>query len=131
MTLFCDEAEATAEFIGRSIKPGRASTPFLLEVFLDKLIGIAKHAHVVPSIPGRAFRSLDAPRPTPAFFRFVLKALAISKEVIKSSPIPETQKKGALSILRVQSEDALTKILEPRRGKSRNYRKTPDGIVEW
>jgi hypothetical protein len=62
---------------------------------------------------------------------FVQTALAISRDVIKSSPLSDGQKQAALSILRVQSEGALIKILEDLRGRIGDYRETPRGFVEW
>ena len=95
------------------------------------MIGIAKKAKVLPSTPGRAVRSQTAPRSPPAFFNFTIKALAIAKEVIKSSPLPDDRKKAALSILRIQSNEALSKLLEQLRGQISNYREGEHGIIEW
>src|ERR1700740_3072191 len=57
--------------------------------------------------------------------------LAVSRDVIKSSPLSDPQKRAALAILRVQSEGALIKILEDLRGRIGDYRETPRGFVEW
>jgi hypothetical protein len=96
---FCDSAESFAQQLGTSIKRGHPRTPFALEAFLDRMIGIAKRAKVLPSTPGRAVRSQTAPRLPPKFFIFVLEALAIARDVIKNSPLPESKKKAAAAFI--------------------------------
>jgi hypothetical protein len=130
MARFCDRVESLAEQFGTSIKRGHPRTSFGLEAFLDRMVGIAKRAKVLPSTSGRALRSQTAPRLPPAFFNFVLKALAISRDVIKTSPLPETKRKAALSTLRVQSEDALSKVIEGLRGQIGSYSESTHGLVE-
>jgi hypothetical protein len=102
----CDRAELVAKELRAAIKPGRHRAPFGLESFLDRMIGIAKIAKVLPSTPGRAPRSQTAPRQPLTFFNFVKAALAIARDVIGSSPLPHG-KKETLSILRPQSDEAL------------------------
>jgi len=127
----CDSADSFAERLGTSIKRGHPRTPFALEAYLDRMIGIAKRAKVLPSTPGRALRSQTAPRLPPNFFKFVVEALAISRDVIKASPLPESKKKAAVLILRVQSEHALSKIIEGLRGQIASYGEGTHGLVEW
>ena len=128
---FCDSAGSFAEQLGTSIKRGHPRTPFALEAFLNHMIGIAKRANVLPSIPGRAVRSKTAPRLPPAFFRFVLEALAIARDVIKNSPLPESKKRAAAFILRIQSDDALSKVMVGLRGQIGTYGAGTHGLVEW
>jgi len=126
----CDRAELVAKEFRAAIKPGRHRAQFALEAFLDRMIGIAKSAKVLPSTPGRAPRSQTAPRQPPAFFNFVKAALAIARDVIRSSPLSHG-KEEALSILRPQSDEALGKLLERLRGRTGNYRESERGLVEW
>jgi hypothetical protein len=128
---FCDSADLLAEQLGTSIKRGHPRTPFGLAAFLDCMIGIAKRAKVLPSAPSRELRSQTAPRHPPAFFEFVLVALAIARDVIKTSPLPEPKKKAAALILRVQSENALVKVIEGLRGQIGSYGEGTHGLVEW
>jgi hypothetical protein len=126
----CDRAEHVAKEFRAAIKPGRHRASFALEAFLDRMIGIAKRAKVLPSTPGRASRSQTSPRLPPAFFNFVKTALAIARDVIRSSPLPHG-KEEALSILQPQSDAALGKLLERLRGRTGNYRESERGLVEW
>jgi hypothetical protein len=126
----CDRAERVAKELRATIKPGRHRAPFALEAFLDRMIGIAKMAKVLLSTPGRAQRSQTAPRRPPAFFNFVKTALAIARDVIRSSPLPHG-KEEALAVLRPQSDEALGKLLERLRGRTGNYRESERGLVEW
>jgi hypothetical protein len=130
MARVCDRAEFVAKEFRAAIKPGRHRARFALEAFLDRMIGIAKMAKVLPSTPGRAPRSQTAPRRPPAFFNFVKAALAIARDVIRSSPLPHG-KEEALSVLRPQSDEALGKLLERLRGRTGNYRESERGLVEW
>jgi hypothetical protein len=75
-------------------------------------------------------RSLTAPRPPPPFYDFVTESLEIAIEVIKSSPLPETEKQAALSILASVTDGALIKILERLRGQIRDYRESAGGLIE-
>jgi len=127
---FCDRADTLAKEFRAAIKPGRHRAPFALLTFLDRMIGIAKSAKVLPSTPGRALKSQTAPRQPPAFFNFVKAALAIARDVIQSSPLSHG-KEEALSILRPQSDEALGKLLERLRGRTGNYRESERGLVEW
>jgi hypothetical protein len=128
VTKFCDQVESLADQIAASIKPGHPRTPRLLEAFLDRMIGIAKRAKVLPSTPSRAV----APRrPPPAFLQFVLVAISTARAVIKSSELSEVQEKAALSILRFQSKKALIKIVERLRGRIQDYRHSAYGLSEW
>jgi hypothetical protein len=124
---FLESIDVMAARAAASSKPGRPSTHFGLLAFLDRMIGIAKRAKVLPSTPMRAIPTKRAP---PPFFQFVCEALAISMDVIGSSPLPDSKKAAALSILRVKSKEALIKILEELRGRTSDYRDSPHGLVE-
>jgi hypothetical protein len=128
VTEFCDRIDTAAKQVGASIKRGHPQTPFLLEVFLDNMIGIAKVVRVFPSTPSRAI----APKsPAPAFFRFVNKALVIARDVVESSPLPANQKQASLSIFRARRRGALIKIVERKRGPIKGYQESPHGLIEW
>ena len=127
---FCDRVDLVTRAIGASIKRGHPQTGFLLVTFLQNMIGIAKAAKVIPRTPSRAPRKPTATRPPPAFFNFVVKALEIARNVIKSSALPEEQKKAALAILRIQSNEALSKTLETLRGRTSDYHDSPHGLIE-
>jgi hypothetical protein len=129
VTRFCDRADSAAERL--IIKAGHPRIPFPLDGFLQNMIGIAKRAEVLPSTPGRAVRKTADGAVRSPFLEFVQTALAVSRDVIKSSPLSDGQKLAALAILRVQSEGALIKILEDLRGRIGDYRETPRGLVEW
>jgi hypothetical protein len=126
-TPFFDGIDALAAQAAASTKAGRPRTHFALQAFLDRMIGIAKKAKVLPSTPMRAILTK---KPPPPFFQFVLEALAISRDVIRSSPLPPHQKAAALSILQIKSNEALIKILEEMRGRVGDYEVTPHGLVE-
>jgi hypothetical protein len=128
VTEFCDRVDAAAKLVGASIKSGHPQTPFLLEVFLDNLIGIAKWAKVLPSTPSRA---IAPKRPAPAFFRFVNKALVIARDVVESSPLPANQKRATVSIFRARRRGALIKIVERKRGPIKGYQDSLHGLIEW
>ena len=125
---FCDRVDSVAEEVGRSIKPGHPRTPLALEAFLHNMIGIAKKAKVLPSTPTRYLATKRLP---PAFFNFVLEALAIARDVIASSPLPDHQQRPALSNLHVHSNDALIKFVEGLRGRIGDYHESSHGLVEW
>jgi hypothetical protein len=127
---FCDEADAIATQLDAAVGSGHPRTPFALEAFLDRMIGIAKKAKVFPSTPGRAPRSHTAPRSPPAFFQFVIEALAVATAVVNSSPLSVEQKTAAAMILRRQSDEALSKLLERLRGRIGDYRQGSHGLVE-
>ncbi len=131
VTRFCNRADSAAERLKPRIKAGHPRIPFPLEGFLQNMIGIAKRAKVLPSTPGRAVRKTADRAVRSSFLEFVQTALAVSRDVIKSSPLLDGEKQAALSMLRVQSEGALIKILEDLRGRIGDYRETPRGLVEW
>jgi hypothetical protein len=123
----CAEADSTAAALGRLIKQGgQRPTPPALTAFLDNMIGIAKWNKIRPSTPQR---DMEIKKPPP-FFIFVEEALAIAKDVVESSPIPNEQKRRALQSLRYASRDALIKIIERIRGLIRNYHDSPYGLIE-
>ena len=96
---------------------------------LHNRIGIAKKVKVLPSTPSRAPTGREAGT---AFLNFVQAALAISRDVIKSSPLADEQKRAARSILRVQSRGALIKILETLRGRIGDYGyRRYGGLAGW
>jgi hypothetical protein len=123
----CQQAEAVAKAVGGSIKRGHPKTSVPLEAFLGNMIGIAKRAGVPPSTPNRAKGA--RPWATP-FFEFVTTALSIARDVIKTSALADHEKKAALAKLTI-SDKALAKIIERRRGRIRNYRPSPHGLIEW
>jgi hypothetical protein len=129
VTGFCASTQALAEHLSKTIKPG-GRTPPALEAFLCTMIGVAKRARVLPSTPGRGEKSVTAPRPNPAFFKFTLAALAIARDMIESSRIPTDLKKAALSSLRPHSNDALVKVIVRLRGQISDYYETDHGLVE-
>jgi len=128
VTEFCDRVHAGAEQLDSSISAGHPQTPVLFEVFVDNMIGIAKWANVLPSLPSRTIGPKQAP---PAFFSFMTTALEISRDVIETSTLPPDQKRAALSIFRVQSKQALIKFLERKRGLIKGYRGGAQGLIEW
>ena len=129
VTNFCEALESLVARLDSSIRPGHPRTPFALEIFLDRLIGIAKRARVLTSTPSRALRSEIAPRLPPPFYNFVTESLEIAMEVIKSSPLPETEMQAALQILAV-SDSSLSKILERLRGRIGDYHESAHGLIE-
>jgi hypothetical protein len=125
---YCADVEVLAARVDEAIKPG-PRTPLALEVFIDKMIGIAKVASVLPSTPSRDEHTSG--RPPPAFFGFTKFSLDLARDLIRSSPLSEDQRKAASRSLYVHSDAALGKLLERLRGKIGNYRKTPHGLSEW
>ena len=128
---FCEIADLAARDLESTIKPGNQKTPPALDMFFDRMIGVAKRADVLPHIPGRAVRSQTAPQPPPAFFQFVKAALEVARDVITASEIPAPLRAVALTILKERSDDALVKILLRSRGFIGGYRKDPHGVTEW
>ena len=124
---FLESIDFMAAQAAASIKAGRRRTHLGRLAFLDRMIGIAKRAKVRPSTPMRA---IPTKRPPPPFFQFVFEALAISRDVIASSPLPDSQKAAALSILRIRSKEALIKVLEELRGRISDYQDSTHGLVE-
>ena len=123
---FCAHAEAVARQVGGLIKRGQRPTSPALQAFLDVMIGIAKHAKVLPSTPQRYMNS----RRPPAFLEFVEEALVIAREVIDSSRMAEQQKARALASLHIYSRDALIRLLERSRGRIGSYHESAFGLVE-
>jgi hypothetical protein len=130
VTTFCEAIESVVTRLDSSIRRGKPRTPFALEAFLDRLIGIAKRAKVLPSTPGRASRSETAPRLPPPFYNFVTESLEIAIEVIKSSPLPDTEAQAALVILASVTDGSLGKILERLRGRIGDYQESAHGLTE-
>ena len=128
VTEFCDRVHAGAEQVDASIKAGHPQTSYLFEVFVKNMIGIAKWAHVRPSMPSRTISPKQAP---PAFFSFLTETIAIARDVIGTSTLPPGQKRAALSIFRVQSRQALIKFVEKQRGRIQDYRDGAHGLVVW
>jgi hypothetical protein len=124
---FCDRVDSIAKQVSISIKAGHPRAPFPLEAFLKRMIGIAKRAKVLPSTPSRGERT--GRRPNPAFFHFVVTALEIARDVIKSSSLTDPQQRAALKALRVQSDQALVKVLEGLRGRISDYHESAHGLV--
>jgi hypothetical protein len=128
---FCQVAESLARQLDQAVGPGHPRTTAALEAFLDRLIGIAKRAKILPSTPSRDLLDLvDAP-PGPPFFRFVTAALDIAMAVIRSSPLPCDQMDAALAGLSKVTDQALAKTLERLRGRVGQYRESAAGLVEW
>ncbi len=121
---FCERAEREAARFGQLVKTG-TQTPPAFTAFLDNMIGIAKHAKVLPSTPQRY---METTRPPPSFFVFVEQALATAEDVIQSSPIH--QKERALACLHYSSRDALIRMIEGVRGRIGSYRESPHGLIE-
>jgi len=123
---FFDGIDVLAAEAAASSKARRSRTPFGLRAFLDRMIGVAKEAKVLPSTPMRAIPTKKLP---PLFFQFVLEALAMSRDVIRSSPLLPHQKAAAFSILQIKSNEALIKILEELRGRVGDYEVTPHAVL--
>jgi hypothetical protein len=102
-----------------------------LEALLDRLIGIAKRAKVLPSTPSRALLGPLDPGPVPPFYDFVSEALDIAMEVIRSSPLPHDQMDAALATLSKVTDPSLVKALERLRGRIGDYREGTIGLLEW
>jgi hypothetical protein len=125
---FCDQIDAIRRQHSRAVKAGPPRRRLLLQVFIGEMIGIAKLAKVLPSTPGRAILPT---RPPPAFFRFVKKALAISRKIVRSSSLTEAEKEAALSVFSESGDEALVKQIELVRGRIGHSRDTPHGLSEW
>jgi hypothetical protein len=138
---FCDQAAALAQGVDALVR-GHPRVPIGLELFIDRMIGIAKHSKVLPSTPSRAARKQPNAKvraagmqnrktaARPAFFDFVVVALRLARTVIKTSPLPKAKRTAALSQLLFRSEDAINKLIVKLRGRISNYRLTPGGFVE-
>jgi hypothetical protein len=127
-TSFCDRVASLVQEIDAVVR-GRPRTSLALEVFVDRMIGIAKRAGVLPSTPSR--RRSTSGTPNPAFFEFASTALRIARAVIKTSSLSDDQKAAALSKVRIQGPDALNKLVVHSRGRIGNYRSMTHGLVEW
>jgi hypothetical protein len=128
---FCHVAESLARQLDQAVGPGHPRTTVALEAFLDRLIGIAKRAKVLPSTPSRALLDLIDSPAGPPFFSFVNEALDIAMGVIRSSPLPHNQIDAALAMLARVTDQSLVKALEGLRGRIGNYREGTIGLVEW
>lgn len=125
---FCDHVGRLAGDLDTFVR-GRPRTPAALEAFVDRMIGIAKRAAVLPSTPSRSEKRQRLK--SPPFFEFVTTALRLARKVIRTSPLPADQQAAALAKLQIQSTDALNKLVVELRGRIGNYRETPHGLVEW
>jgi hypothetical protein len=126
---FCAHVASLAREVDRLVQPGRSRTPAALEAFVDRMLGIAKRAHVLPSTPSRAEnRQRSYP---PAFFRFLTTALRVARQVIKRSSLPDDEKAAALLQTQIRSREALIKLVVKVRGRIGDYRETPYGLAEW
>jgi hypothetical protein len=123
----CEVLKATADQRDAEIQAGRRHAAGL-DSFLDKLIGIAKRAKVLPSTPMRA---IPTEAPPPPFFTFAVAALDLARDVINTSSLPGPQKTAALMALRVRSKEALIRRLERKRGRIGDYREGLFGLMEW
>jgi len=128
---FCDLVESLAQQLDQAVGPGHPRTNLALDAFLDRLIGIAKRAKVLPSTPSRALLGPLDPGSVPPFYDFVSEALDIAMEVIRSSPLPHDQMDGALAMLGSVTDQSLVKTLERLRGRVGDYRERAIGLVEW
>jgi hypothetical protein len=127
---FSDAVASITESSDNSVGPGRPQTHLALEAFLGRLIGIAKRAKVRPSTPSRATVDPTDPRPGPPFYDFVIEALEIAADVIKSSGLSQTKIDAALAIS-TPSDQVLIKTIERVRGKIGDFREGSVGLVEW
>ena len=128
---FCAVVGSLAHQMDQGVGPGHPRTNLALEAFLDRLIGIAKGAKVLPSTPSRALLGAsDSPR-GPPFFGFVTEALDIAMDVIRSSPLPQDQIDAALAALSNVTDQSLVKTREGLRGRMGDYRERAAGLVEW
>lgn len=125
---FCDDTAALIREVNAVVGPGRSPTSTVLEAFIDRMIGIAKRAKVLPKVPSRRANRKTAA--TPPFFSFVRTALRIGRQVIQTSKLPDHVKVAAVARLQYQTRDALIEVVIRKRGKIRNYRPTPSGLVE-
>jgi hypothetical protein len=128
---FCHIVESLAEQLDQAVGPGHPRTTVAVDAFLDRLIGIAKRAKVLPSTPSRALLGPIEPPPGPPFFVFVHEAVEIAMEVIRSSKLPRDQMDAALAALSEVTDQSLVKALERLRGRIGDYRECTIGLVEW
>ena len=137
---FCDRVSSLARQVDAVVR-GHPRTSIALEQFVDRMIGIAKRAKVLPSAPSRAAKKRARVRvaghaatrrravPT-SFFKFLTTAIRVARSVIKTSALPDDQQAAALSKMRIHSEDALNKLVVKLRSRVRHYSPTPFGLVE-
>jgi hypothetical protein len=128
---FCAVVGSLAHQMDQGVGPGHPRTNLALEALLDRLIGIAKRAKVLPSTPSRALLGPLDPGPVPPFYDFVSEALDIAMEVIRSSPLPHDQMDAALATLSKVTDPSLVKALERLRGRIGDYREGTIGLLEW
>jgi hypothetical protein len=128
---FCDLADSLARHLDQAVRPGHPRTTVALEAFLEPLIGIAKRANVLPSLPSRhALDPIHSPS-GPPFFAFMNEALEVAMDVIRSSPPPGDRIDAALAALSKVTDQSLVKILERLRGPIGEYREGTTGLIEW
>jgi hypothetical protein len=123
MRLFCERVELRMSEVAKSVERGRPRN-LALDSFVDRLIGIAKKAKVLPSAPSREFS-----RGNPPFFKFVDEAIDLAGNVIKSSGLDEDALDAAVSLLKI-SDDALIETVVRLRGRIGDYRESTHGLVE-
>ena len=128
---FCHIAESLAQQLDQAVGPGHPRTNVALEAFLDRLIGIAKRAKVLPSTPSRALLSPIESVPGPPFFRFVSEVVEIAIEVIRTSPLPRDHVDKAVAALSKVTDPSLVKVIEGLRGRIGDYREGTMGLIEW
>jgi hypothetical protein len=138
--IFCDSVASLAQKVDAVVR-GHPRTSIALELFADRMIGIAKQAKVLPSTPSRRAKKRAKVRAAgcpatrkrakpPAFFKFVVAAICLARTVIRTSRLSEQEQAMALSQLQYQSIDTLNKLVVKLRGQIGNYRPTPYGLVE-
>jgi hypothetical protein len=125
---FCDDTAALIREVNAVVGPGRSPTSAVLAAFIDRMIGIAKRAKVLPKVPSR--RANRKTVTTPPFFKFLQKALRIGQRVIQTSKLSDKVREEAVARLQYQTRDALIGAVIRKRGKIRNYRPTLSGLVE-
>jgi hypothetical protein len=127
----CALAASVARELEHAVRPGPPRTNRALEALLERLIGIAKRAKVLPSTPNQALLGPGESPAGPPFFDFVSAALDIAMDVIRSSPLPKDQVNAALRALSKVTDQSLVKVLERLRGRIGDYRAGTIGLVEW
>jgi len=129
ITRFCDQLDAIREWTGAGKKPGAPRQRLLMQVAIGELIGVAKLAGVPPSSPGRA---IWPKKPLPRFYKFVLAALYVGKEIALSSSLTKRERQAVQSAFDVQNEEALVKQIEIVRGRVGDYvpSQSGHGLVE-
>jgi hypothetical protein len=118
-TRFCDRVASLTREVETAVGRGPPRRPAALELFVERMLGIAKRAGVLPSTPSRRLERKTAQ--PPAFFGFLVMALRIARQVIKTSPLPEGVKRAALSKLPNQTRETLIEIVVRKRGRIADY----------